>query len=179
MVLVGVFSASLGVLVGTDWLEVVGSLGPLAILLAAVITGLIGWRTLRHSRRALEQKVETDRLNLEQRALADQKNQWWERVQWALDSAFSDTPERQAAGIAMIRVLSQAEWLTEEEIMLLDAAWQEELDEDDEEMFAYEPPLFSREVEANGHAVDGYQHIGDNGEQDEPEETDRGRGSTR
>ncbi|MHA7247887.1 hypothetical protein [Arthrobacter tecti] len=109
--------------------------------------------------------------------MADQKNQWWERVQWALDSAFSDTPERQAAGIAMIRVLSQAEWLTEEEIMLLDAAWQEELEEDNDENFTYELPLFERGIGEPGEVVDDLRQVGDNGEQDEPEET--GHGSTR
>lgn len=113
---------------GPEWWEVISALAPVAILLAAVITGVIGWKTLGHSQRALAQEIEDDRLNLAQKALADQKNQWWERVQWALDAAFSNDPHRQAAGIAMIRVLSEPEWLTAEEILLLDAAWRDELE---------------------------------------------------
>jgi hypothetical protein len=93
-----------------------------------VITGVIGWRSLRHSQRVLEQEAQADRLELEQRALADQKAQWWERVQWALDAAFSGGPNRKAAGIAMVRVLSEPEWLTAEELLLLDAAWREGLE---------------------------------------------------
>lgn len=111
-----------------QWWEIVGALGPLAILLAAVITGVIGWLSFRQSQRALEQEIEDDRLNFEQKALADQKNQWWERVQWALDSAFFGDGNRKAAGIAMIRVLSEPEWLTKEELLLLDAAWREGLE---------------------------------------------------
>lgn len=114
-----------------QWWEIVGALAPLAILLAAVITGVVGWLSFRQSQRALEQEIQDDRLNFEQKALADQKNQWWERVQWALDSAFSGDGNRKAAGMAMIRVLSEPEWLTKEEILLLDAAWREVLDSED------------------------------------------------
>lgn len=92
---------------GAEWWQIVGALGPLVALLAAVITGIIGWRSLRHSQRVLEQEAQADRLELEQRALADQKAQWWERVQWALDAAFSGDLNRKAAGIAMVRVLSE------------------------------------------------------------------------
>jgi hypothetical protein len=113
---------------GAEWWEVVGALGPLVALLAAVVTGVIGWRSLRHSQRVLEQEAQADRLELEQRALADQKAQWWERVQWALDAAFSGDLNRKAAGIAMVRVLSEPEWLTAEELLLLDAAWREGLE---------------------------------------------------
>lgn len=113
---------------GAQWWEIVGALGPLVALLAAVLTGVIGWRSLRHSQQVLEQEAEADRQELEQRALADRKSQWWERVQWALDAAFSDDNVRKAAGIAMIRVLSQPQWLTAEELLLLDAAWRDELE---------------------------------------------------
>ena len=113
---------------GAEWWQIVGALGPLVALLAAVITGIIGWRSLRHSQRVLEQEAQADRLELEQRALADQKAQWWERAQWALDAAFSTDLNRKAAGIAMVRVLSEPEWLTAEELLLLDAAWREGLE---------------------------------------------------
>ncbi len=113
---------------GAEWWEIVGALGPFVALLAAVISGIIGWRSLRHSQRVLEQEAQADRLELEQRALADRKAQWWERVQWALDAAFSGDLNRKAAGIAMVRVLSEPEWLTAEELLLLDAAWREGLE---------------------------------------------------
>ncbi len=113
---------------GAEWWEVVGALGPLVALVAAVLTGIIGWRSLRHSQQVLEQEAEADRQELEQRALADRKSQWWERVQWALDAAFSGDLNRKAAGIAMVRVLSEPEWLTAEELLLLDAAWREGLE---------------------------------------------------
>lgn len=114
---------------GPEWWEIFASLGPLGILTAAVITGVIGWRSLRHSRTALIQKIDADDRTLEQKRLADLKAQWWDRVQWALDASFSADPERRRAGIAMLNVLGEADGLTKDEIMLLDAAWQEPLDE--------------------------------------------------
>lgn len=113
---------------GAEWWEVVGALGPLAVLLAAVITGAVAWKSVRQSQKALEQEIDADRRDLEQRSLTDQKAQWWERVQWALDAAFSGDQNRKAAGIAMVRVLSEPEWLTAEELLLLDAAWREGLE---------------------------------------------------
>lgn len=113
---------------GAKWWEVMGALGPLAVLLAAVITGAVAWKSVRQSQKALEQEIDADRRDLAQRSLADQKAQWWERVQWALDASFSGDTNRKAAGIAMVRVLSEPEWLTAEELLLLDAAWREGLE---------------------------------------------------
>lgn len=92
-----------------QWWEIVNAFGPLATLLSAIIIGGVAWRTLK------------------QRSLADRKAQWWLRVQWALEEALSVDLEKQALGIRMIRVLGQADWLTEEELLLLDAAWKDPL----------------------------------------------------
>ncbi len=88
-----------------QWWEVLGALGPLAILLGAIVAAVIGGFTLR------------------QRAQADNRSEWWSRAQWALDRALDDHPSIQALGLATLEVLAHSTLAHTDELELFDAAW--------------------------------------------------------
>lgn len=87
------------------WWEVLGALGPLAILLGAIVAAVIGGFTFR------------------QRALADDRSEWWRRAQWALDRALDDHPSTKALGLATLEVLAHSTLAHADELKLFDAAW--------------------------------------------------------
>lgn len=91
--------------VPAQWWEVLGALGPLAILLGAVVAAVIGGFTLR------------------QRARADDRSEWWRRAQWALDRALDDRPSTKALGLATLEVLARSTLAHADELKLFDAAW--------------------------------------------------------
>ncbi len=85
-----------------QWWDIVGALGPLAILLAAGIAAIVGVLGLR-------EKSNTDRLVLTQQTNADNRSEWWRRAQWALDNAMSADLDRRALGIGILTVLAYSE----------------------------------------------------------------------
>jgi hypothetical protein len=87
------------------WWEILAALGPVAILLAALITGVLAWINLRHRREA------------------EQRSEWWSRAQWALDAAISGDPKRQQQGLALLRHLNDSELAGVEESAILENAW--------------------------------------------------------
>ncbi|WP_049822866.1 hypothetical protein [Arthrobacter sp. H41] len=101
---------------GTPWWEIVGALGPFAVLVAAVLTFGIAFATLKQRRTA-------DDSALEQKRKADDRSEWWRRTQWALDASASRDRVRQTAGLRALRVLATSELATKEEKEMLDAAW--------------------------------------------------------
>ena len=60
------------------------SSGPLAVLLGALVAGVIGWRTLK------------------QKAEADNRAEWWKRIQWALDAVYSGERKRGTIGLKVL-----------------------------------------------------------------------------
>lgn len=148
-------SFELPVATPAEWWQIVAALGPLAVLAGAVLAAFIGWRTLR-------QKAAADALALKQRTRADDRAEWWKRAQWALDKALDAGEDAKALGLASLAVLARSDLAREEELELLDIAWQSV-------------------SEANGDggtwdeeaaAVDSNENIGDNetGSMDRPEE---------
>lgn len=99
------------------WWELLAALGPLAVLMAAVIGAAISWRTLR-------QRTVADAHALRQRSDADDRAEWWKRTQWALDHALRGDPGSKALGLATLAVLAQSSLARDEELELLDIAWQ-------------------------------------------------------
>lgn len=63
------------------WWQILAALGPLAVLLAAAIGAFMAWRTLR------------------QKAVADDRSEWWKRAQWALDNVYSEDTNRGTMGL--------------------------------------------------------------------------------
>jgi hypothetical protein len=88
-----------------QWWDIVGSLGPVATLLAASVAALLAWRTLA------------------QRRQADQRSQWWARTQWALDAAMSEDPARREVGLGVLELLASSDLAGDEEVEIISIAW--------------------------------------------------------
>lgn len=128
-----------------DWWVILAGLGPLAVLIAALLAFYINWRTLKQrtaaDKTALEQKREADALALRQKTEADSREEWWRRTQWALDRALDADEGTKALGLATLDVLARSELAREEELELFDIAWKNvsgneigETDESDHEI---------------------------------------------
>lgn len=89
----------------TEGWQIVAAFGPIAVVLGAVAAAFIGWRTLR------------------QKAVADDRAEWWKRAQWALDRALDEDENTKALGLATLEVLAHSELARNEELELLDIAW--------------------------------------------------------
>lgn len=89
--------------VPTAW-DVLASLGPLAILVAALIAAFIGWRSMQVQ------------------AEANRRAQWWERAEWALDASMSSSMDRRVMGLGVLVLLSESTLAGEEEARILRVA---------------------------------------------------------
>ena len=87
-----------------EWWQILAALGPLAVLLGAIIAGFIGWRTLQ------------------QKAEADNRAEWWKRTQWALDAVHSGDRKRGTLGLKVLKVLGESELAGDGELAVLEAA---------------------------------------------------------
>ena len=94
-----------------EWWQVLAALGPLAVLLGALVAGVIGWRTLR------------------QKAEADNRAEWWKRTQWALDAVYSGDKKRGTIGLKVLKVLAESELAGDGELAVLEAASEKPLDQ--------------------------------------------------
>lgn len=101
-----------------EWWQVLGALGPLAVLIGALIAGLVGWNTLQ------------------QKALADNRSEWWRRTQWALDAVNSGNTKQATMGLKVLKVLAESELAGEGELAVLEAAWEDPLKSAERKMTA-------------------------------------------
>jgi hypothetical protein len=104
-----------------EWWQVLAALGPLAVLLGAVLAALIGWNTLR-------QRTAGDARALAQKREADNRAEWWKRTQWALDSSLSEDPRRAELGLGIMAVLADSGLASSEELKIMTVAWEEPLE---------------------------------------------------
>ncbi|KNH16592.1 hypothetical protein ACU18_13175 [Arthrobacter sp. ZBG10] len=136
-----------------DWWVVLAGLGPLAVLVAALLAFYINWRTLKQrtaaDRTALEQKREADAQALRQKTEADSRAEWWRRTQWALDRALDDDQGTKALGLATLDVLARSELAREEELELFDIAWKNVAGEENGEADGGTPGIPRVDVEDN------------------------------
>ena len=89
---------------GADGWGVLASLGPLAILLAALIAAFIGWRSMQTQ------------------AEANRRAQWWERAEWALDASMAADLDRRVVGLGVLALLAESSLAGEEEARILQVA---------------------------------------------------------
>ena len=94
-----------------EWWQILAALGPLAVLLGALIAGVIGWRTLN------------------QKAEADNRAEWWKRTQWALDAVYSGDKKRGTIGLKVLKVRGESELAGDGELAVLEAASEPPLDQ--------------------------------------------------
>ncbi|WP_125611280.1 hypothetical protein [Specibacter cremeus] len=92
------------------WATVIGALGPLTILLAALIAAVVAWVAYR-----------------EQRA-ADRRSAWWDRAQWALSASLSTDVASREVGLGVLDVLAHSRLAGPEEAEILAVAAIRELD---------------------------------------------------
>ena len=149
-----------------DWWVILVGLGPLAVLIAALLAFYINWRTLKQrtaaDKTALEQKREADANALQQKTEADSRAEWWRRTQWALDRALDPDEGTKALGLATLEVLARSELARNEELELFDIAWKsvsgdENGDEAEADAGSGQEPAF----------VDDRHDLGENGVTDE------------
>ena len=60
---------------------------------------------------------------LRQKAIADDRAEWWKRTECALDRALEEDGDIKALGLAALDVLARSELARDEELELLDIAW--------------------------------------------------------
>ncbi|MGW6174079.1 hypothetical protein ACWF5H_11355 [Arthrobacter sp. NPDC055138] len=92
-----------------DGWDVLASLGPLAILAAALIAAFIGWRSMQTQ------------------AEANRRAQWWERAEWALDASMSSSMDRRVIGLGVLTLLAESSLAGEEEARILQVASKDSL----------------------------------------------------
>jgi hypothetical protein len=110
-----------------EWWQIVAALGPLAVLLGALLASLIGWRTLRQRTAAdalaLSQRREADTKALQQKTDSDSRAEWWRRAQWAFEAAMNEKPEKQDVGLAILELLNTSKLAGPEEAQIIAEAW--------------------------------------------------------
>lgn len=145
-----------------DWWQILAALGPLAVLLGALVAGVIGWRTLK------------------QKAEADNRAEWWRRTQWALDAVYSGDKEHGTIGLKVLKVLGESPLAGDGELAVLEAASERPLDQAAKArtaraMAEAQPQLAARaRLPHSGAGVDGEPAPRDNGEDHKPGEPDGG-----
>lgn len=83
------------------------ALSGFATLATAVVAAVVGLRTLQ------------------ERSSSDRRDQWWQRVQWALDRALDGQDQDVAtAGISMLEVLARSPHTDADDARMLEAAWE-------------------------------------------------------
>jgi hypothetical protein len=85
----------------TDWLDALARLGPAATGVAALVALAVGIATVR------------------QRDRADQRDQWWERARWALETTTAADDETARRGWAVLRHLYDSDLASGDEQGLL------------------------------------------------------------
>ena len=94
-----------------EWWQIVAALSPFAVLLAAIIAAIVGFRQIKQKREA------------------DNRAEWWRRTQWALDAVYSGDKKRGTVGLKVLTVLAESELAGKGELDVLEAASEDPLNE--------------------------------------------------
>lgn len=101
-----------------EWWQIVAALSPFAVLIGAIVAGIIGFNQIKQKREA------------------DNRAEWWKRTQWALDAVNSGEPRRGTMGLKVLTVLAESDLAGKGELDVLAAAWENPLDEAEQDLKA-------------------------------------------
>lgn len=104
-----------------EWWQIVAAIGPLVVLIGAVLIVTIGWLTLR--RRTVADAVAFG----SEATIADSQSDWWHRARWALEASLDDAPARREVVLAALQLLNESSLSGKEETLLIAEAWQSPL----------------------------------------------------
>jgi hypothetical protein len=96
-----------------EWWQIVAALGPLVVMLGAVLIAGIGWLTLR--RRTVADTVAFG----SETPLSDSGSDWWDRARWALEASLDDDPARRKVGLAALKLLNESTLSGKEETLII------------------------------------------------------------
>ena len=122
-----------------EWWQILTALGPLAVLISALIAGIIGYNTLK------------------QKAVADNRAEWWKRTQWALDAVYSGDKKQAAVGLKVLKVLGESELAGTGELAVLEAAWEQPLHEAERKLVSISD--LTARTQSSGPQADGSVYV--------------------
>lgn len=99
-----------------EWWQIVAALGPLFVLLGAVLIAAIGWLTL-------EWRTVADAADLDPETKAGGQADWWHRARWALEASLDNDPARRELGLAALQLLNESSLSGKEETLIIAEAW--------------------------------------------------------
>jgi hypothetical protein len=104
-----------------EWWQIVAAIGPLVVILGAVLIVAIGWRTPR--RRTVAGAVSFG----SETTTADNQSDWWARARWALEASLDDDPKRREVGLTALQLLNESSLSGKEEASIIAEAWKSPL----------------------------------------------------
>jgi hypothetical protein len=99
-----------------EWWQIVAALGPLVVLLGAVLLVVIGWLALRR-------RTVADAVAFDPETIAASQSDWWPRARWALEASLDDDPARREVGLAALELLNVSSLAGKEETLIIAEAW--------------------------------------------------------
>jgi hypothetical protein len=91
-----------------EWMSVLAD----AVTVVALIGAFFGWRSFAARRLEAEKAIDEAR---------EERENWWRRVQWAIDLSTSDDHARQQVGFSALTQLARSELTTVEDLELMEA----------------------------------------------------------
>lgn len=95
-----------------EWWHIVAALGPLVVILGALLIAAVGWLTLRRRTGA---------------TVAGNRSDWWPRARWALEASLDEDPARREVGLAALQLLNESSLSGREESLIIAEAWKSPL----------------------------------------------------
>jgi cell division GTPase FtsZ len=88
-------------------------------LVVAVVNGFFTWMISRRTTSVQQQANDLKRRADEAADVADKREEWWKRAQWAIERAYDSSDMTAAVGVAILRNLRQSTLAQPEEKTML------------------------------------------------------------
>jgi hypothetical protein len=103
-----------------EWWQIAAALGPLVVIIGAVLIAVIGWLTLWP-------RTVADAVAFGSEATTDSQLHWWHRARWALEASLDDDPARREVGLVALELLNESSLSGKEETLIIAEAWKSPL----------------------------------------------------